>query len=95
MEDLELVLKAIKKCPGLYLGEKSIILLKAYIDGFIEGRKEKEIRFQQKFQPYIEKIYPSKGAYSWAKIILFNSHSEDEAFDKFYELLDDFFEKEK
>jgi rRNA pseudouridine-1189 N-methylase Emg1 (Nep1/Mra1 family) len=88
MDDLELLLKSIKEHPRLYLGEKSIILLKACIGGFVEGKKTEKIEFQQKFQSYIEKPYPSNGACSWAKIILFNSLSEVEAVDTFYELLD-------
>jgi len=93
MLKIKRIIENIKATPGLYLGKKSITLLKAFLDGYIEGIGKGDIYYLSEFQKFIEDEYPSNMSYSWANLILVNSDSEEEAFDKFFELYNDFSSK--
>lgn len=86
------LLMDIKKRPGVYLGQKSLTLLDAFLGGYIfrlreEGNPDAELR---DFQNYIANRFNIRSTHSWAHIIRFYSSSEADAFDRFYELLNDF-----
>lgn len=89
------VLEEIRKRPGLYLGKKSLYLLKAYINGYTYGineyNEEKTYNYFLDFQSYVEnRLSISKTPYGWDRIINSLCESEEEAFDKFFELYDEF-----
>ncbi|BFT72436.1 hypothetical protein [Paenibacillus sp. P36] len=87
------LLENIKKRPGLYLGRKSLLFLLHFLHGYqqclfhIEGTYYTLTGFQE----YIEDIYDFHGVHNWASIIQFNCTTDDEAFDKFYQHLDEFY----
>ncbi len=86
------LLMDIKKRPGVYLGQKSLTLLNAFLGGYIfrlreEGCSDASLT---DFQDYIRDRFNIQSAHGWAHIIRFYSTSEAEAFDRFYELLNDF-----
>ena len=86
----------IRPRPGLYLTHASLPLLNAYIKGYVHGRDDDDIDDDWKslcdFQAFLEKkhgfLEPSP--LGWCKIIMQHSDSEGQAFDRFFELLDEF-----
>ena len=86
------LLMDIRKRPGVYLGQKSLTLLHSFLGGYIvrlaeEGYTDVDLN---DFQNYIANRFNIQSAHSWAHIIRFYSGSEAEAFDRFYELLDEY-----
>lgn len=101
MEDLIRVLYEIRKNPLLYFGgRKTIGHLENFIFGFTTGREgtNKEIDRSRNwfspsngaFQDFVVKKYQITLTQSWCNIITFHSSSENEAFDLFFKLLDEF-----
>jgi len=84
----------IKKCPGLFIGKPSLQRLYAYIGGFVhsESIHDSYSEYLDGFQEYISEYYALNTDHNWANIIEFFNPIEEEAFDKFYELLDKFYE---
>lgn len=90
----------IKQQPASFLGETSLQLLNAYINGYWECQEElncdfkTSIRFFPDFQEYVQKYYGVNfTTQSWVKIIISNCRCDVDAFNKFYELLDKFLEE--
>lgn len=96
ISELNELLKAIKAKPGLYIGIKSLVRLRTFIDGFlyavylINGKK-RHIEFYPDFQNWIAEKYHIRSTHGWCEIINFYELSEEKAFDRFYELLNEFF----
>lgn len=88
------LLKNIKKRPGIYLGRKSLLFLQHFFYGYQNCLYDLEGEFYHLtgFQEYIEDIYDIHGFNNWASIIQLNCTTDEEAFDKFYQHLDEFFE---
>lgn len=88
-------LQQIRQNPIIHLGQKSLQLLKAYIDGYVqyhvEISDESKCFFLPKFQEYVQQHYNISKTHSWVPLITFYSSSDANAFDNFYELLDEFF----
>ncbi|MFD2329462.1 hypothetical protein ACFSR7_09435 [Cohnella sp. GCM10020058] len=99
MDKLYNLLQKIGHLPEIYLGTKSLHLLQAFLNGYIEYHYEmtgeSSSFFLPEFQKYIEKNFNVTTTHSWASIIILNSSSEEEAFENFYKLLIEFFELEK
>lgn len=96
MEKIYEILEQMKKRPAMYLGKKSIILLEAFINGYLDREKEIDNNYIPSFSyfaNYVKEYYDNQISNSWAKIILFYSADDEEAFDIFYNILDDFKEK--
>ncbi|WP_238361118.1 hypothetical protein [Iningainema tapete] len=60
----------------------------------VEATKE-EMDFYREFQPWIQKKYHVSTSNSWAKIIMLHCGSEQEGFNTFYRLLDEFQNRNK
>lgn len=93
MNDVDMLLQTIKKRPCLYIGKKSLDRLVTYVSGYMHRAYEAEgvhQEFLPGFQDYIAELYGIHSAHHWSSIIQFYCSYEEEAFDKFYELLDDF-----
>jgi len=97
MERLFAHLYDIRKKPALYLTDKSLRLLRAYIDGYISGQDDTNHngRSMRDFQRFIEKKFSSSRpqGQGWCMIIAYHSISESYAFDRFFELLDEFLQE--
>lgn len=95
LDKLYHLVQKIKKKPEVFLGKKSLHLLRAYLDGYIDYHNEKNNEFNRfflpKFQDYVEQRYNISKSHSWVSLITFYSNSEEEAFDNFYLILDEFF----
>ncbi len=93
-------LKKIEANPQLFLGaEKDLTRLRFLIEGYLicegdNGKTEPMMLFEG-FKNYFNSIYGLRSYYSYADILRQESASEEEAFDKFFELFNQFLEQEK
>ena len=93
-EYVKLLLKDIKQQPALYLGKKSLDRLAAFLAGYSYCMyKYQNISCQTLpgFQEYISDYFKIKTAHNWSSIIISNFKSDEEAFDNFYILLEQFY----
>ncbi|MCV3212370.1 hypothetical protein OGM63_02295 [Plectonema radiosum NIES-515] len=95
------LLKDIKKRPAMYLGTTSITRLDMALRGYKVARTEvglaateEEIQFEG-FQKWVQEKYEIKSNQSWAKIILFFSMDEHEALERFFELFEEYQNRNK
>lgn len=102
MTGLYNLLPKIKQRPGMYLGVASITSLRMFIVGYEFARKEMafeateaESDFYKNFQPWVQQRFQLKTVNSWDKIILLYSVDEKEAFQYFFELIDEFIARNK
>lgn len=92
MDSVKELLSKIKKRPELYVGQRSLSLLQAYLNGWL-NRDEKSVTDSELiggFQEWIQKKHNIRSTQSWAQIILFYSISEYDALDNFFKLFDEF-----
>ncbi|MCV3212369.1 hypothetical protein OGM63_02290 [Plectonema radiosum NIES-515] len=95
------ILKGIKKRPGMFLGTSSITKLDMLLRGYSLGRKEvgvpptKPEREFSGFQSWVQEKYEIKSGQSWAKIILFFSIDDYEALQRFFELYEEYQNRNK
>ncbi|WP_375509372.1 hypothetical protein [uncultured Nostoc sp.] len=95
------ILNSIKKRPGMYLGTNSITRLDMLLRGYSLARKEVGVpptepeREFEGFQSWIEEKYRINSGQSWSKIILFYSIDEYEALQKFFELFEEYLNRNK
>ena len=96
------LLEKIKTKPGLYLGTASITNLRMFILGYRLARSELSISnteaesdFHKNFQPWLQNRLSIRTVNAWDKIILLTSIDEKAAFDYFFQLLDEFLQRDK
>ena len=95
------LLGMIKKRPGMYLGTSSITRLDMLLRGCSLARREVDVEPTKAegefegFQSWIQEKYGIKSNQSWAKIILFYSMDETEALERFFELYEEYFNRNK
>jgi len=95
MKTLKNALLKIKENPDKYIGEKSIKKLNVFICGYVLSQSDENGKPPEElpgFYEFIQKKYNTMIARSWAEIILFHSISDEQAFDEFYSVLDEFYE---
>ncbi len=90
------LLQQIKKKPGLYIGNASISNLYMFLTGYQFARRQlniptsiEEQEFQH-FQPWLQEKFGVQTSQSWSQIILFYSANEQDAFERFFNLLHEF-----
>ena len=93
MNTITNILMAIEKKPFLFFKEKYLRLLHCFIDGYLiceydNNRNESHMLFQS-FRKYFQGIY-GLSTRCWSSILRQESQSEEEAFDKFFELFNAF-----
>jgi hypothetical protein len=91
------LLENIKKRPKMYIGSLSITKLHMLLMGYSMAKMEvslnktiEESAELREFQDWIQEKYDILDSKSWANIILENSTGEEEAFNNFFELFDEF-----
>lgn len=88
------ILIMIKKAPILILGEKSLSLVRVYLNGFIKAYNtiyaSNLYIFFPGFEEWINKKVGVSAYRPWHKVILFISTSEEDAFDMFFCYLEEF-----
>ena len=95
------ILEGVKRRPGMFLGTSSITRLEMYLRGYDLARREMDIPLDEQerefagFQSWIQNQYEIKSGQSWGKIILFYSVDEPEALTKFFELFEQYLNRDK
>lgn len=88
------LLQAIKERPETFLGRKSLNDLYFYLLGYAQRDYEETHRYSDffaKFRLFIRQKYNIvTDTLSWIEVISFYSFSEEEAFDSFYQHLEEF-----
>ena len=102
MSTLFELLEKIKNKPGLYLGTASITNLRMFILGYRFARSEvgittteAESDFYKNFQPWLQNRLSIRTVNAWDKIILLTCIDEKAGFDYFFQLLDEFIQRDK
>ncbi len=95
MDNLYELLQKIKQKPSVYLGNPSILCLRAFLSGYNVAQYQLGLPLGEKdaldgFQEWIQKKFRIESSQSWANIILFFSQDERDALDNFFELLEEF-----
>ena len=96
------ILEKIKAKPGMYLGSPSVSNLFMFLVGYKTARRElgieptnKEVEFYQEFQPWLQKRMQMITSNSWAAMIQLQCGNEKEAFEWFFQLLNEFWQRDK
>jgi hypothetical protein len=102
MSSLFDLLEKIKAKPALYIGTASISHLRMFIVGYRFARSEVGINntetesdFYKNFQPWLQNRLFIRTANGWDKIILLTCIDEKAAFDYFFQLLDEFLQRDR
>jgi len=95
------LLEKIKTKPGLYIGTASITHLRMFIVGYRFARAEmgmihteSESDFYKNFQPWLQNRLSIRTVNAWDKIVLLTCIDEKAAFDYFFQLLDEFLQRD-
>lgn len=96
------LLEKIKIKPGLYLGTASITNLRMFLLGYNFARREAGITnteaesdFYKNFQPWLQNRLSIRTVNAWDKLILLTCIDEKAAFDYFFQLLNEFLQRDK
>jgi hypothetical protein len=96
------LLEKIKTKPGLYLGTASITNLRMFLLGYRFARMEAGITntevesdFYKNFQPWLQNHLSIRTVNAWDKLILLTCIDEKAAFDYFFQLLNEFLQRDK
>ncbi len=91
------LLSAIRAMPGLYIGSKSLVSLRHFIGGYssamhLLGITAEHRIIPQEFQPFVAGKYGifTETQKNYFTLILENSPDEQQAFDLFFSLLDQY-----
>jgi hypothetical protein len=93
MKSLTSGLIKIKNDPERYIGGKSLINLNLFISGYLLGQGQEVGRASDAmadFQEFLCDKFKVIPAVRWAKIVHFDSGSDESGFTKFYELWEEF-----
>ncbi|MGG6266588.1 hypothetical protein ACQ4M3_24775 [Leptolyngbya sp. AN03gr2] len=95
------LLNKIRVKPGMYIGGASVTDLFMFIGGYKTAQHEfgvptteAEKHFYREFQPWLQRRLGMTTSRSWAKMLEFRSVNQQEAFESFFRLLDEFCESE-
>ena len=91
-------LDKMRERPAMYLGEKSITRMEAFIMGFYEGSNDETIENPpfDGFNDFVGKFYGKYTTAGWKNLILSDHYgNEKEALDRFFMLLDEYRENPK
>jgi hypothetical protein len=89
-------LGTLRSRPGLYFGETSLSRLQAYLNGYEAGLAAcgKRLARQDQFHPFHDwvaaKLGFSSSTRGWCKMILDKTVDERQAFERFFDLLDEY-----
>ena len=94
-DNVKLLLEDMYRRPGVYFGKKSLEALSFTLGGYM--LREREIDKESGswfsgFQDFVARYYRVEASRGWCDIIRFFSATEEEAFDKFYQLLKEYLE---
>jgi hypothetical protein len=80
--------------PGMFIGEPSLTRLAAYLRGYDHAlhdlRGEPAHPFFLRFQEWVVRRVQAPQYFGWERAIMQQCHSEAEAFDRFWQLFDEY-----
>lgn len=88
---IEKLIKEICLKPGLYLGQKSVIRARAFIDGYRLASLDNatvgsDSKVLHRFRDFVFEQYRPMSSAGWDEVLLQNSANDAEAFDIFCDL---------
>ena len=96
------LLEKIKAKPSLYIGSASVTQLRMFIVGYRFARSEMgisnseaETDFYKRFQPWLQNRLSIRTVNAWDKLISLTCTNDQAAFDYFFQLLDEFLQRDK
>jgi len=96
------ILEKIRNKPGMYIGRPSVSDLFMFLVGYECSRGELGVElteedddFYGEFHSWLQKKLQIETVSSWAKIIMLNCHDEKAGFERFFELLDEFKQRDR
>lgn len=93
------VLGQIEKNPLIYLGGKDVRFLRAFIDGYLtcdkDNKKDDSSTIIENFKNYFWDIYDECSYFDVFSVLLNQYQSQNEAFDRFFELFNKFIGESK
>lgn len=96
-QELASILARIREKPNMYLGQKSISLLYSFLCGYsvclLEHTNYTDDLFYHEFQTFVANRYNIVTDQNWCSILRFFSNDETDAFNLFFELLDEYLAK--
>lgn len=102
MSSLFPLLNKIRTKPGLYIGRASITELRMFVVGYRFARSElklvtteAETDFYKNFQPWLQLRLNVRTSNSWDKILLFSVINDQQAFEYFFQLLEEFQQRDR
>jgi hypothetical protein len=92
MDSIFELIDQIKNQPERYLGCRSLVYFKAFLDGWTWRSPVDPVDHEQftGFQGWVEQKYHQPNTRSWDKIILFYSIDDHSALDTFFRLVDEY-----
>lgn len=96
MKTIEDAILKIKENPNKYIGQKSLERLDLFIFGYMLSQLDSDGTYSKwlsEFSEFIVKKYNIYYNVRYSQIIRLFSVSDEHAFDKFYELLDEFYQE--
>lgn len=100
-KELKQLLDALHAKPGMYIGEPSLEKLHTFVNGYLYCMNKRDnvvYEYVSGFQIFVEQYYQvfenKNFHHHWSRIISFFSSTEEQAFYKFYELLDEYLKVE-
>jgi hypothetical protein len=95
------LLEAIRRRPGMYLGQKSLRDFAAWLQGYFYGKSEAglpdteaEVEFRD-FDEFVQEKYQWHDVGGWAAKIQYYHRDDAAALDEFFKLLDEFRESKR
>ena len=96
------ILGEIKARPGMYIGKPSVSDLFVFLVGYKTARRElgidsneEEINFYEEFHEFVERRYKVRTSNSWPKMLMLYCHEQKDGFERFFNLLDEFKQRDK
>lgn len=93
-DDVLNLIKMIKLKPGLYIGSKSLVKMRSFLDGYFFAMRCNNIEYNSvqynNFNTWISKKYNIRTSELWDTYLLKVTNNEEDAFDLFFEELEGF-----
>ena len=90
MSNLYSVIQEIIVRPELYIGKPSLERLYAFIGGYLHQNDAESENCLIGFNEFVAEKYRIDTDHNWSSIIQFFSNNENEAFEKFVQLFEEF-----
>ncbi len=96
-DDILNLIKMVKLKPGLYVGRKSLVKLRSFLDGYVFAMRYNNIKYNSvqynMFNDWIASKYNIRTSELWDTYLPRITNNEEKAFDLFFEELEEFLKK--